>query len=282
VSTEAEKPSTKPADFPSPNQRIAWQPCTFGGVAAFAQAPWRRLLAVQVAFALLFAASAVWFLSHCCAPVITEQIAKMPEGACLTNGALAGFPDVLSSESKFLSITIAADEEADLDQSADLQIVLRTNRMEISSLLRSALGSLVLDYDDQIALDLSRSHLDPLWGAWRPVLLVAAGFGAVLCLLVLWPLLGIVYAPVAKLIAWFCDRQLDWGGAWRLSSAALLPGSVLPALGLLLYGCRLVDIFGLGYVNSVHFLVGWIYLVAAPIFAPPLAPLRKSRNPFRL
>jgi hypothetical protein len=200
----------------------------------------------------------------------------------LTNGALAGFPDVLCSESKFLSVSIAADEDADLDQSADLQIVLRTNRVEISSMLRSATGSLELGYDNRLSLDISRSHLDPLWGAWRPVLLVAAGFVALLALLILWPLIGFLYAPVAKLIAWFWDRQLDWRGAWHLASAALLPGAVLPALGLLLYGCRLVDIFGLGYVGSVHFLVGWVYLLVAPFFAPPLAPLRKSHNPFHL
>jgi len=279
VSAEAEKPSTPPAE-PLPPPRIAWQPCTFGGVAAFAQAPWRRLFLAQVFFALLFAASAVWFLGHCYAPVITQEIQKMPEGASLTNGQLDGFPDVQVSETKLLSIAIATDEDAELDHSADLQITLRRNRLEISSILSSALGSLEIDYPNSSALDLSRSHLEPGWGAWRPVVLLAAGLAVAVGLLLLWPVLAWIYAPAAKLVAWFCDRQLSWPGAWRLACASLLPAATLPALGLVLYGLQVVDIFGLGYFGTVHLLVGWGYLLAAPVFAPHLTSANINRNPF--
>jgi hypothetical protein len=259
---------------------MAWQPCTFGGVAAFALAPWRRLFLAQGFFALLFAASAVWFLGHCYAPVITQEIQKMPEGAILTNGQLDGLPGVQISGTKLLSIAVATHEDADLDRSADLQIILRSNRLEISSILSSALGSLEFDYNNSSALDLSRSHLEPLWGAWRPIVLVAAGLAVAVGLLLLWAVLAWIYAPAAKLVAWFCDRQLSWPGAWRLACAALLPGAVLPALGLVLYGLQAVDIFGLGYFGTVHFLVGWVYLLAAPVFAPRLSSANISRNPF--
>jgi len=72
----------------------------------------------------------------------------------------------------------------------------------------------------------------------------------------------------------------DRPGAWRLACAALLPGAVLPALGLVLYGLQAVDIFGLGYFGTVHFLVGWVYLLAAPVFAPRLSSANICRNPF--
>ena len=279
MSAEAEKPPTPPAE-PLPGPRIAWQPCTFGGVAAFALAPWRRLFLAQGFFALLFAASAVWFLGHCYAPVITQEIQKMPEGASLANGQLTGLPGVQITETKFLSIAIAADEDAELDQSADLQFALRRNRLDISSILSSALGSLEYGYGNQAALDLSRSHLEPWWGAWRPVVLVAAGLAVAVGLLLLWAVLAWIYAPAAKLVAWFCDRQLSWPGAWRLASAALLPGAALATLGLVLYGLQMVDIFGLGYFGTVHLLVGWVYLLAAPLFAPRLSSASINHNPF--
>jgi len=276
-----EKPSTPLAEPPpAPGPRVAWQPCTFGGVAAYAQAPWRRLLLAQVVFAALFAASAVWFLGHRYAPVITQEIEKMPEGASLTNGQLAGLSGVVSSETKFLSIAVAPDEDADVDQSADLQIVLRRDHVVISSMLSSALGSVERGYRSGFALDLSRSHLEPLWGAWRPVVLVAAGLAVVVWLLLVWAMLGWIYAPAAKVVAWLFDRQLSWPGAWRLACAALLPGAVLPAAGLVLYGWRMVDVFGLGYFGTVHFLVGWVYVLAAPVFAPLISSTGTNRNPF--
>jgi len=281
VNAEADKPSIAAPDHaPRAGPRRAWQPLTFGGVAAFAGASWRRVFVAQALTALLFAAASVWFLGKCCAPVITQEIQKMPDGASLTNGRLAGLPDTLASESKFLSITIATDDDADLDQSADLQIALRKDRAEVSTLLSSALGSVEFNYSDTSALDLSRSLLDPWWGAWRPVLLAGAGLAAVTALLLVWSALAWIYAPAAKLVAWFCDRQLSWPGAWRLACAALLPGAVLLALGVVLYGSERVDVFGLGYFGTVHLLVGWVYLLAAPAFLPRLSSEQEKSNPF--
>jgi len=271
VSAEAEKSSSPP---------VAWQPFTFGGVAAFAQARCRRLFLAQAAVALLFAACAVWFLGYCYAPVITREIQKMPKGASLTRGQLAGLSGVQITETKFLSIAITADDRADLDQSADVQIALRRNHVEIASILSSALGSLEFDYGRQSALDLSRSRLEPWWGAWRPVVLAGTGLAVAAGLMLLWAALAWVYAPAAKLSAWFFDRQLSWPGAWRLACAALLPGAVLLVPGLILYGAQMVDVFGLCYFGAVHLLVGWVYLVAAPAFAPRLAGAPTSRNPF--
>jgi len=249
-------------------------------VAAFAQARWRRLFLAQSAVALLFAAAAVWFLGHCYAPVITQEIQKMPNGAGLARGQLAGLPGVQISETKFLSIAITANDSAELDQSADLQIALRRDHVEISSILSSALGSVEFGYGRQSALDLSRTRLEPWWGAWRPVVLAAAGLAVAVGLLLLWTALGWIYAPAAKLSAWFFDRQLSWPGAWRLACAALLPGAVLLVPGLILYGGQMVDVFGLGYFGTVHLLVGWVYLAAAPAFAPRLAGAPANRNPF--
>jgi hypothetical protein len=259
---------------------MAWQPFTFGGVAAFATAKWRRVLTAQAAAAVLFAGASIWFLGHCYAPVVTGEIHRMPKGAGLAGGQLTGVPDVAIYETKFLSIAITGNDNADLDQSADVQIALRRDHLEISSMLSSAFGSVEMDYPRLLSVDLSRSHLEPWWGAWRPIAVVAAGLGVAVGLVLLWWALAWIYAPGAKLAAWFFDRQLTWPGAWRLACAALLPGAVLLAAGLVLYGSQMVDVFGLGYFAGVHLLAGWVYLLAAPAFAPRLSGAAARRNPF--
>lgn len=277
MSAEAEQPAAGTA---KPETRGAWQPFTFRGVAAFAEAPWRRLFVAQALTALLFAVCVVWFFAHCYAPVITEEIQKLPDGAHVTGGQLAGVPGLEITETRLLSIAVTAEENADLDQSADVQIALRKDRLEISSILSSALGSLEFYYLKQSAVDLSRSRLEPLWGAWLPVLLVAGGITVAAGVWLLWAVLAWVYTSVAKLAAWFCNRQLTWPGAWRLSCAALLPGAVLMAAGVVCYGLQWVDVFGFGYFAIVHFLVGWVYLLGAPVFVPRLTAVPMTRNPF--
>ena len=157
---------------------------------------------------------------------------------------------------------------------------MRRDHLEISSILSSALGSLEFDYSRQSALDLSRSHLEPWWGAWRPVVLVVAGLAVAAGLLLVWSGLAWIYAPAAKLVAWFCDRRLSWPGAWRLAGAALLPGAVLMALGLVLYGWQWWMFLDLVILElSIYWPVGFTPL-AAPAFAPRLVSAEEIRNPF--
>ena len=113
------------------------------------------------------------------------------------------------------------------------------------------------------------------------MVLLAAGLAVAVGLILLWAVLAWVYAPAAKLAAWFFDRRLSWPGAWRLACAALLPGAVLLAPGLVLYGWQVVDVFGLGYFGTVHLLVGWVYLLASPAFAPRISAGGTRRNPFQ-
>jgi hypothetical protein len=280
VSADAQNPLTISAPAAAPEAPAAWQPLTFGGVAAFARASGFRLLLAQAAVAVLAAAAVVWFLAQCYAPVVTEAIQKLPDGAGLTNGQLSGISGTRITETKFLSIAVTDDDQADLDQSADVQIALRKGHLEVSSLFSSALGLLEVDYSTNSSLDLSQSHLEPLRGAWQPVVLAGAGVCVVIVLPLIWAVLAVIYAPAAKFVAWFGDRQLSWAGAWRLACAAQMPGALLLTLGVLLYGRQTVDLIGLGYIESVHFLVSWAYLLVAPVFAPRLFSGQPGRNPF--
>ena len=257
----------------------AWQPFTFRGTAAFAKAGWPRLLLAQALAAAIVSTSCVWFLWRNYAPVITEAVQKMPPGAVLEDGRLQGIPDPQIAENRFLALAVTSEKTVDFGQSADVQAEFRANGVRLSSILRSFWGSMELGYGPGWHLDLGPATIQPWWGAWRPILLGCAGVAIVILLLCLWALLAALYTAPAKLVAWLADRELSWGGAWRLSGAALIPGAAVLALDVLLYGCRVVDIIGFGVIVAAHFAIGWIYSIISPGFAPRLFPSIKQ-NPF--
>jgi hypothetical protein len=257
----------------------AWQPFSFGGVAAFAGTGWIRLFAVQILASALVSITVVWFLWRNYSPVITEAVAKMPQRAMVSQGRLQGVSILEISENRFLAIAIAPQGTVDFGQSADIQVELRDSDVRVSSIFRSLLGSIQVAYLPNKMIDLSRANLEPWWGAWRPILLGASGIALMLILPVLWAVLAVVYAPPAKFVAWLTDRRLSWGGAWRLGSAALLPGALVMTLGVVLYGWRVLDLIGFGSVVLAHLLIGWVYLAISPGFAPRLFPSKKQ-NPF--
>jgi hypothetical protein len=135
-------------------------------------------------------------------------------------------------------------------------------------------------YDRAVAVNLGRSNLEPRWSAWKPVLLIGAAAGTFLFLFLSWAILATLYATPAKYIALFADRHLSWPGAWRLSSAALMPGALILTAAIALYGFGVIDLVGLSFFFVLHFLVGWVYLIGASCKATRLFPEDFKRNPF--
>jgi hypothetical protein len=269
--------SPNPACAPAPP--AAWQPFTFGGVAAFAGARLKRLLAAELAAAILVAVSAVWFLHRAYCPILLQAIQKMPETARVADGTLQGVPETLIAESKFLAIAATPRTGGDIGQDADLQIRLRQNDVCAGSVFWPDWGW-EWEYGRGRSLNLARSNLEPWWSAWQPVLLAGVGAAVLLSLLLVWAVLAAVYMAPAKCIAWLADRFLTWGGAWRLASAALLPGALVMAGAVLLYGLSVIDLVGLSFFLVVHLMIGWIYLVGGSCKVTRLFPDESKRNPF--
>jgi len=257
----------------------AWQPLTFGGVAAFAGARMGRLLAAQLAAAIMAAACAVWFLHRAYCPVILQAIQKMPDTARVAEGKLQGVPDTLIAESKFLAIAATPQSAGAIGQDADLQIELRQNDFCAGSVFWPDWGW-DFPYRRETVFNLARSNLEPWWSAWQPVLLIAAGAVTVLFLLLTWALLASIYMAPAKFIAWFADRYLSWSGAWRLASAALLPGALVLTGAMILYGWSVIDLVGLSFFVAIHIILGWVYLVGGSCKVTRLFPVDSKRNPF--
>jgi hypothetical protein len=261
---------------PSP---AAWQPFTFGGVAAFARAGVSRLLLAELVTAAIVGAGVVAFLQHAWVPVISQAIEKMPETAAITNGEFIGFDQTLITETKFLAIAISPESTDQIGQSADIQIQFRPTDFRVGTSFRPNWGW-EFDYGPGTGLALGRSVLEPWWGAWRPVLLAGIGIGVVVIMFGIWALVAVIYTVPAKLTALFADRELSWFGAWRLASASMLAGAFLVVAGIYLYSAQVVDLVGLVFIWAAHVVMGWVHLFGGVWASPRLSPKSVKQNPF--
>jgi hypothetical protein len=248
-------------------------------LAAFAGAGLGPLLLAEFVAALLFSGSVVFFLHRAYSPVIVQAIQKMPESAKIAAGRIAGIDTTLIAETKFLAIAVTPERSDQIGQSADVQIQFRPADFRIGTVFGPDWGW-QFEYGRGAALDLSRSNLEPWWGAWHPILLAGAGLAVVALLFGIWAIMALIYTVPAKFIGWFGDRQLSWGGAWRLSSAAQLPGTLLMGVATFLYGWQAIDLAGLAFFFVAQMFISWIYVAGGAWACPPLYPNILKQNPF--
>ena len=160
---------------------------------------------------------------------------------------------------------------------ADVSVEFHQANFQICALL----GCLVFNYPKNWQIEFNRPELEPRWGAWEPNILWLAALAVIVLLLVSWALLATLYFGCARVVAFYANRALTTGAGWRLAGAALMPGALMLALGIVGYGLGVVDLLRLGVLFALHFIVGWIYLIVSPLFLPRLSvvvPL--SVNPF--
>ncbi len=256
-----------------------WQPLTFGGVAAFAGRTRGRLLKLQLGVALFVAANLVWFLAQVWFPQVDQAVAGWPGPGTLRHGTLEWeAPSPVSlAEGPFLALAVDLDGSGRLGRSADVHLELGRTDMRVGSLL----GYWRFPYPSGWSVRLDRTEVSAWWGAWRTFLLIGAGVVTAASLFASWYLLSVIYAFGIRVIAFYADRQLSTLGSVRLAAAALLPGSMLMGLALLLYGNQRLSLLGLVLAWLVHWVIGWGYATLAPFWLPRgsgrLAP---GQNPF--
>jgi hypothetical protein len=255
----------------------AWEPLTPRGVAAFAGARLGRLLLVQCIVAMLAAAAVVWFIYNDWFPPIGAAIQNLPATGEIRSGKLdwRGPSPELLAEGRVLAFDVDLDHSGQLRSTADLQIEFGRQTIRVFSLL----GYLDLPYPGDYVVALNRIELEPLWGAWAVGFLILAGVAAAIGVLLIWWLLAAVYFPPVWLLGFFTNRDLNFRQSWRLSGAALMPGALLMAAALLLYGMGFWNLVSFGFAFGAHFVIGWIYLFLSLLFVPKVSPKQK-RNPF--
>lgn len=266
--------TTEPNNWPRP-----WEPLTPHGVAAFAGAPFRRLLLVQVIVALLAAGAVGWFLEYAWLPVVRSAIRHLPAEGEIRDEQLDWHGDSPTqlAGNHFLGIGVDLNHSGQLDREAQLQVEFGRKNARVFSML----GYDVIDYPPGWRMAFNRTELDPWWGAREPWIVVVAVAFTVLSLLVCWFVLATVYCIPVKLITLFENRDLRWGQSWKLAGAALMPGALFLTAGIVACGLGLVDLIQLGGMAVLHLLIGWIYLFISPLFLPrPAEATPITGNPF--
>lgn len=250
---------------------------TFGGVARFAVASRWRLLVVELFFALMVAATVVWFVQQAWAPVIDKTIRQMPPTGEIRGGRLA-WPSgaVLQQEGPFMRIDVRPGGFANVVESADLVLAFGSSDLRIGSSL--GLGLLTLPYPTGWILSFNKTELEPWWGARSHMVLAGLGLLTILALLIAWSALGLLYMFTVKV---FSFNRVDWAGAKKIAIAAQMPGALVMSVGIVFYGLKQLDLVALLIVWGVHLLLPWMYLMFSPILAPkpPKPQKAKSKKP---
>lgn len=264
----------------SENKKIAWQPLTFRGVAAFARAPLRRLLLVQFIFAALVGISVVWFLDTAWFPTIHEAIQQLPSKGEIDRGKL-DWPDQpprLLASGHFLAFSVDLKHTGKIRTPAQIQIELGRNYVRFISLF----GYMDRLYPADWIISCNRTELEPWWGAWRPPILWIS-FGAVIAgLMVIWAIVAAIYCAPIRLVGFFANREISALESWKLAGAALMPGTLLMCFAIFLFGFGALDIVKLLAAEALHLVIGWIYAAASPFFLARLKTpdMPSKKNPF--
>jgi len=258
---------------------FAWEPLTPHGVAAFAHATFSRLFVVQFVIALLCAASVTWLLYDGCFPTISAAIQKLPDDGEIRPGKLewhGGSPQLLA-EGKFLAFDVDPNHSGQVHSSADVRIEFGADSVRIFSLL----GYAEFVYPPDRVAPFNRLELEPLWGAWSAEILFLAFMTVTLILLGSWWLLATLYFLPVWLLSFYANRDLNFRACWKLSGAALMPGALLMAAGVLLYDAGLLLLVSLGFVFAAHFALGWLYLFLSQLFLLRIPETKTKGNPFK-
>ena len=275
--SNASSRATAPDPSETPAIPIAWQPLTFGGVAAFSTAKAGRLFLVQTVVALLVAGAASWFLSVHWFPAVRIAIRELPDAGAIRDGQLVSPRDSAAPlvETRYLCIAVDAMDTGVASSFADVRIEFHKTHWAACAFA----GCVTRRYPAGEPIQFNRPEFEAWWGAWQPMLFGLIPVAIVAALFASWLVLATFGGLVAWLIAYFKDRQLSGIGAWKLAGAALLPGALLIAAGIVLYGLGIVNLLQLLCIWIAHVPVGWAYLAAAPFRLPRAIP-KSRRDPF--
>jgi hypothetical protein len=258
---------------------FAWEPLTPRGVAAFARAPLSRLLLGQLVVALLAAAAVVWFLDDGCFPIISAAIQNLPAAGEIGSGRLnwSGASPQPLAEGKFLAFDVDPNHSGQIQSTADFQIEFGKKAVRVFSML----GYQDFQYPSGHVFSFNRTDLEPLWGAWTVEILFVAAVASVVGLLLSWWILATLYFLPVWTLGFFTNRDLNFRASWKFSGAALMPGALLMAAGILLYDFGFLNLVSFGFTFATHFALGWIYLFLSLLFLPPIPKKTQKQNPFK-
>ncbi len=259
---------------PGGSAPTAWQPFTFGGVAAFASGSTARLCLVLLGVGLLLGWASVRYLWSAIYPAIETAVPRLPPSAEIRGGMLLWPTNraVELANTRLVSLVVNPDYAPVPGQAADVVIELTARTLSAQSLF----GYWVFPYPERIRIPLNQPELEPLWGAWRPHVQAVLPLVVVVLAATFWSLLAALAAPGLRLLAALARRDVTLAGCWRLAMAAMIPAGLVTTVALAFYASR-----GFHLIDTlVATAVGHLYGVVLWIGAIPMLPRRQPRSPF--
>ena len=256
--------------------RKALQPFTPTGVARLAYASIAKLLGVCSLFAMGAAAVVILLAGRHWSPVISEAVENLPTESGIHLGELVWpekVPRMLGAN-EFLSIDVNPNGEQASSNPSDLSVLFTRDGVRFGSLL----GFSFLRYPASSEFRLNKEYLSPLWGAWRPAIIVGSGFATGLDLLISWAVLGLIYGIYPYLVGLILNRDVPFLTAWKMAYAAQMPGALLVTFAILLYSLGEISLLFFLLLFAAHFVVSWIYIFLAAFFSRKLQV--NAENPF--
>jgi hypothetical protein len=230
-------------------------------------------------FAILVAGLVVWCVDTAWCPTISRAIRQLPEQGEIRQSRLHWqdpAPRLLAA-GHFLAFIADPNHTGRIRAPSHVQVEFGRDRVRFISVL----GYADVPYPSgQSAVAFNRKELQPWWGAWRPPLLWITFALVCLALMLTWWVVALVLAGPAWFMAFFANRRLDARGSWKLAGAALLPGALLMAVSILLYGLGVLDHVQLLAAAAVHLLIDFAYVLGSPIRCPRLGVATRGKNPF--
>ena len=133
----------------------AWQPLTFGGVAAYGTAWVGPLLLTTILVAALAGGTVAFVLKQTWAPVFAAAIQNLPPGTRLQGGRLNAAGPARLAENPFLALGLDPSGGALPPATADFELLLTRDDWRV----RSLFGTVAIPYPPQRALALDRAML---------------------------------------------------------------------------------------------------------------------------
>lgn len=254
------------------------EPFTPRGVASFARASFGWLFFAQFVIALIAAAAIAWYFYDGCFPTVQAAIENLPAEGGIHSGHLEwnGTPQTLA-EGHFLAFDVDSDHSGQIRSITDLQIEFGAKSVRIISLF----GFTDISYPVNQTIPFNQPELNPLWKAWRMVILFFIAAASIVLLLATWSILATIYFLPLWLLGFLTNRDLNLRTSWKLSAAALLPGALLMIIGILLYAFGFINLVTLLFVCAAHFVLHWLYLFFGLFFLPRTSTSTPRENPFQ-
>jgi hypothetical protein len=230
-------------------------PCTFRGIADWADQFRTGVLIYTLAMGFLIASVVGWFLWTKWLPVWESSLAQLPAGSVIEKQRFATpTPTSVSlTSNRFISISVRTDPQSEISATSDVRVILDESDLRVGSLF----GYMHLPYPEGYIIDLDPVQLQPWWLS-RSYFFYLGGFTLIwIGFSVLWRVIAAIYWVPVFILTYLWGRTSSVGTIFRLNLLSLMPPALFMTVALALYGLEQLNLQEFLVANAIHIPMGW-------------------------